>query len=297
MLPVQTGTRRDIIGGNFNFIWNSWTFTGALRHEHKEGSLEESFYGPYGGTAFGMPVNFDTDRYDATASYTTRAFQSVFQYTFSHFTDNNLFVSLPYPTSSTAAPFQRSAAYSPPPGNDAHYVTVMLADNDLVPKTRLNFNARVGLELQNDSFAPNTADPRGANLTGANLSGLNGGLQGTTAGSPDMTATVYQVKVSATSRPLPNVDTRVFYGIEGRTVNLNQFQVFTGGLGGAQADATPGTGAAFVVPQEWQKQKAGAEVGYRINPANDTKVTLAYRYDSTIAATRRWGTIAPTRAR
>ncbi len=46
MLPVQTGTRRDIFGGNFKYIYGDWTFTGALRHEHKEGSMEESFDGP-----------------------------------------------------------------------------------------------------------------------------------------------------------------------------------------------------------------------------------------------------------
>lgn len=281
MLPEQTGTRRDIIGGTFNFIWNNWTFTGAIRHEHKEGSMEESFDGPYGGTAFGMPVDYDTDRYDAIASYNTRAFQSILQYTFSHFTDNNLFVSLPYPTSNTAAPFQRTAAYSLPPSNDAHYITVMLADNDLIPKTRLNLNARFGLELQNDTFAPNTADPGGANLTGANLTGLNSQLQGTNGSSPSMMAEVYQIKVSAASRPLPNVDTRVYYGIDGRSVSLNQYEVFTGGTGGAGADSTPGGTGLFVVPQDWQKQNAGAEVGYRIDPANDTKVTAGYRYDST----------------
>jgi hypothetical protein len=281
MEAIQTGTRRDIIGANFKYMWDNWTFSGALRHEHKEGSMEESFDGPYGGTAFALPVNYDTDRYDATASYNTRRFQSIFQYTYSHFTDNNLFVSLPYPTSNTAAPFQRAAAYSLPPSNDAHYLTVMLADNDLIPKTRLNFNGRVGWELQNDSFAPNTADPGGANLTGATLTGLNSALQGTSSGSPDMVATVYQVKVSASSHPLTNVDTRVYYGLDGRSVSLNQFEVFTGGTGGSAADTTPGGNGLFVVPQDWLKQNAGAEVGYRIDPANDTKVTLAYRYDST----------------
>jgi hypothetical protein len=281
MLPFQTGTRRDIIGADFKYMWNNWTFTGALRHEHKEGSMEESFDGPWGGTAFGMPINYDTDRYDVSASYNTRSFQSIFQYTYSHFSDNNLFVALPYPTSNTAAPFQRSAAYSLPPSNDAHYLTMMLADNDLIPKTRLNLNARVGLELQNDTFAPNTADPGGANLTGANLTGLNSALQGTTAGSPDMMATVYQVKASASSRPLPNVDTRFYYGVDGRSVSLNQYNVFTGGTGGAAADTTPGGATNFdtVVPQDWLKQNAGGDVGYMILPESETKVTVGYRFD------------------
>ena len=97
MQPFQTGTRRDIIGGDFKYMYGDWTFTGAIRHEHKEGSMEEAFDGPYGGTAFALPIDYDTDRYDASASYNTRAFQGIFQYTFSHFTDNMLFVALPYP--------------------------------------------------------------------------------------------------------------------------------------------------------------------------------------------------------
>ena len=77
MLPVQTGTRRDIIGGDFKYIFGDWTFTGAFRHEHKEGSMEESFDGPWGGTAFALPIDYDTDRYDASAAYNTRLYQAV----------------------------------------------------------------------------------------------------------------------------------------------------------------------------------------------------------------------------
>jgi len=156
-----------------------------------------------------------------------------------------------------------------------------LADNDLIPKTRVNFNARVGLELQNDTYAPNTDDPTGRNLTGANLTGLNPALQGTNAGSPDMMATVYQVKVSAASHPIEYVDTRVFYGLDGRSVSLHQYQVNVGGTGGAAADTTPGGSLLTVVPQDWLKQNAGVEVGYRILPESNTKVTVGYRFDDT----------------
>ncbi len=71
----QTGTRRDIVGGDFKYIWNDWTFTGAFSHEHKEGSMEEAFDGPYGGTAFTLPINYDTNRYDLSAAYNTRLYQ------------------------------------------------------------------------------------------------------------------------------------------------------------------------------------------------------------------------------
>ncbi len=101
MQPVQVGTRRNIIGGDFKYIYGDWTFSGVYTHEHKEGSLEESFYEPYGGQAFAMPVDYDTDRFDVTAAYATRQYQVQVQNTYSHFTDNNTFVTLPFPTSNT----------------------------------------------------------------------------------------------------------------------------------------------------------------------------------------------------
>jgi MtrB/PioB family decaheme-associated outer membrane protein len=276
MQPVQTGTRRDIVGADFKYIMGDWTFTGAFRHEHKEGSMEESFDGPYGGTAFALPIDYDTDRYDLSAAYYTRMWQGVFQYTYSHFSDNNNFVNLPYPMSNTAAPFQRSAAYSTPPSNDAHYFTFLGATN-VVPLTRINVNARVGIEKQDDDFAPNTADPNPpASALGVGL--LDPKLQGTTANSLNASATIYQVKVTAASNPLPNFDTRVFYGIDGRSVSLNQYRVNVGGTGGS-SDSTL-TGLAYVVPQDWLKQNAGFEAGYRILPQYDTKLTVGYRLDA-----------------
>ena len=279
-LPVQTGTRRDIVGGDFKYIWNNWTVTGAFRHEHKEGSLEESFTGPWAGTAFAMPVDYDTDRYDATAAYNSRLYQGVIQYTFSHFTDNNLFVSLPYPYANTKSPYQLQAAYSTPPSNSAQYVTVMLATN-AIPQTRINLNARVGVEKQDDTFAPNTADP---GLTPALLTtaGLNSAAQGTTANSPDITATVYQIRLSAASHPFLNTNIDAFYGVDGRSVSLNQYKVNTiGSPGGETADTGLAPTFSFVVPQDWLKQNAGIEATYRLIPAYDTKVSIGYRLDAT----------------
>jgi hypothetical protein len=277
MQPYQTGTRRDIIGGNFKIIWNEWTITGAIRHEHKEGSMEESFDGPYGGTAFALPINSDTDRYDLSAAYVTPHLQGLIQYTFSHYSDNLNYINLPYPTSNTSAPFQRSAAYSTPPSNDAHYLTMQVG-TDVVPMTHINANLRLGLEIQDNMFAPNTADPNPVGAPGyGTLNPIT--LQGTSASSPGMTAEVYQFKLSAASHPLTDVNTRVYYGFDGRSVSENQFLVQTGGTGGSSDSNLAGT--ALVVPQDWFKQNAGFEVGYRFWPEHNAKVTVGYRYDDT----------------
>lgn len=276
MQPTQTGTRRDILGTNFKYILGDWTFTGAFRHEHKEGTMEETYDGVWGGTAFPMPIDYDTDRFDVTAAYTTRLYQAQVQYTFSHFTDNNTYVTLPYPVSNTAQPYQEAAAYALPPSNEAHYVTVMLATN-AVPKTRINLNARVGVEKQDDNFAPNTADPNPSVASGyGSLQYLNGTLLGTTQSALDAIATIYQVRVSASSNPFPKVDTNVYYGIDGRDVSLNQYKVIGSGSG---SDSSL-SGTYYVVPQEWFKQNAGAEVGYRLLPESNTRVTVGYRMDA-----------------
>ena len=275
MLPVQTGTRRIIFGGDFHYEWNDWTFSGAFRHEHKEGSMEETYDGTWGGMAFAMPIDYDTDRYDAKAFYNTRPFQGLVQYTFSKFSDNNLFVALPYLVGRATAPLQPTAAYSLPPSNSAHYVTIMLG-SDILPKTRLNLNARVGVEKQDDTFAPNTADP-GLSTALLHAAGLNSMARGTSAMSPDITATIYQMKVSAHSNPIPRLDVNGYYGFDGRSVKLNQFAVNGVGSGGDTALGSPAY--AYVVPQDWFKQYLGGDLGYRVLPEYNTKVFAGYRLD------------------
>lgn len=275
MQPFQAGTRRDIGSGNFKYIYGHWTVDGAVRYEHKYGSLEDSFDGPWGGTAFALPIDYDTGRYDLTAEYATRRDQILLQETYSRFEDANTYINLPYPYSNTAAPYQLSAAYSTPPSNQADYLTLEAASNR-IPKTRVNLNARVGLETQDNGFPPNTADPDPSPLNGySNLNPVT--LQGTTAGSPDIRAKVYQGTVSATSSPVANSSLRAFYGIDGRNVTLNQYLVYTGG----QTSDARLTGSGYVIPQNWVKQNAGLNFGYLLIPRYSTRLTLGYRYDHT----------------
>lgn len=271
---VQTGTRRDIFGTDFKYLLGQWTLSGAFRHETKEGTMEEAFISKYGGQAFALPIDYTTDRYDASAAYNTRMNQVILQYTYSKFTDSNTFVNLPQLTSMTTQPFAEAAAYSTPPSNEAHYVTLMAATN-AVPQTRLNMNLRGGVELQDAGFAPDTADPFPQFVPG--FANLNSGLQGTNANSLDASAVVYQGKLSADSHPFANTDARVYYGFDGRSVNLNQYKVFTTNTGG-EGDANF-TSASFVVPQNWFKQNTGFDAGYRILPEYNTKLTIAYRFD------------------
>ena len=80
--------------------------------------------------------------------------------------------------------------------------------------------------------------------------------QGTTTNSPNMMAEVYQLKLSATSHPMTNVDTRVYYGFDGRDVSLNQYP--------GERAAAPAVPAIPIWPaprtsfrRSWFKQNAG----------------------------------------
>lgn len=282
--PYQTGTRRDIVKVGGQYQLDEWTFKADVQHEHKQGDLEESLRETYGGMAFTLPVDFDTDRFDVSASYIDPDYQAVIQYTYSKFTDNNTGVALPYPVSqsslsASSGPYAQSGFYSTPPSTEAHYVTVMVADK-LSDFTRINFNGRVGVELQNDTFTPNSADPNLSPTLGSptyswfsHLDSLN---QGTSATSPDMAAWVYQGNVTLNSELATNIEGSASYAFDGRHVHTNQYRVW---IGGSSPDATANT-AVYVVPQNWFKQTAKLDVGYMIDPSSGTKLDVSYAFNN-----------------
>jgi hypothetical protein len=307
--PFQTGTRRDIVGLIGKYTWGDWTITGALRHEHKSGTVEESFDGAYGGTAFTLPIDYDTERYDVSAAYSTPQIQAVFGYFLSDFIDGNSGVSLPDPlsganctpsltTSATntkcvqANPYEMTAVYATPPSNYAQYVTAMIGYN-LTPGTRFNLNARYGWETQNDAYPANTGDPAitysGTNTTpgGAppTAGGYAGGMTGLTASgfenngvtSPNIMAQVFQGNVGVSTNPFTGFNASAKYSIDERDVSIGQPSgVYGNGTG---MDSSEKANYAYVVPQEWLKQKVNLDADYKILPASNTKLTVAWEYD------------------
>ena len=283
--PFQTGTRRDILTFGGKYIVDDWTFTVGIRHDHKNGTLEESLRETYGGQAFTLPIDYDTDRFDVSAAYNLPDFQAVLEYTFSRFTANDLGVLLPYPVSkaslnASSGPYAQTALYSLPPSTSAHYMTIMVGDT-LAPGTRLNLNGRFGVELQDSMFPANSADPNLSNTMGNPafhwFDNLNSWNQGTSASSPDASAWIYQGSASISSNLATNLDGRASYSFDGRNVDINQYQVW---IGGSSPDATANT-AVYVVPQEWFKQTAKVELDYRLIPESNTKLTASYAFNDT----------------
>lgn len=273
--PTGTSTRRDIVEGGANYRVGDWLMTANLRHEHKDGTMEQTVDASFSGTSFAMPVNYDTDKYTASAAYSTRRLQGTLTYSYSKFTDNNPAFNAIYftsPTSASNALYQAQAAYSLPPSNDAHYVTGSLGYN-LTPSTRLTGNFRYGVELQNDTMAPTTYS------TAAQFSGLTGGggysLLSTNPTSLQGEAQVYGATAQLSSNPFENFDIEANYRLDGRDAQTPVYGV----AGFHGTDGAISANASFSYPQSWLKQNASVEAGYRILPSSNTKLTVGYAYD------------------
>jgi MtrB/PioB family decaheme-associated outer membrane protein len=277
------GTRRDIVGGDGKYILGEWTVTSGLRHEHKEGTVMQTVYAATSGTAFPEPVNYDTDRYNVTGAYNTRKLQTQIGYVYSRFTDNNTFFTAPYFTAGTSPVVatnnaQFTTQYSLPPSNSAHYINGAFGYN-LTPETRATANFQYGLEMSDSTLGAGTATPGSQIGSSYSYVGKNENTTGELA-------RVYNANVGLTSRPIPALDFKVAYGLDGRDNNAAAAPIY----GDAHGDgALTTTAPVLSIQQNWTKQKATAEAGYKVLPS--TKVSLGYRFDDT---DRSSGTIANT---
>jgi len=265
------GTRRDIGGVDGKYINGNWTITSGVRVEHKEGTVLQTIYSSNAGLAFPEPVNFDTDRYNITAAFNTRQLQAQIGYVFSKFTDNNAFVNLPYLFASTA---QFTSQYALPPSSSAHYINGNVGYN-LNQTTRATLNFQYGVEMSDNSLGAGTATP--FNQIGA-VGGVTPTLSFANAVGQNPSpigdlARVYTAALGVTSRPLPKLDVKVSYGIDGRDNEANQIN-FWGDEHGDGAFTSP---QQHVLQQNWTKQKATVDAGYNVLPS--TKVTFGYRFD------------------
>jgi MtrB/PioB family decaheme-associated outer membrane protein len=289
-------TQRDIAGGGVKFTGlPGWIFSTELRHEHKEGSLENSLtFGtgknptPQGGATptattanvvyFPMPVDFDIDRIEAKADYAALRYQAQLKYEFSNFTDNNsafnaidpflspqVTVGNPNGTGTNSlgpANTVIRASYAQPPSNQAHEITATVAYN-FTPTARLVATGAWGLWLQNDDFAAPTNNP----FVIANNPTL------TTGGSLHGKVQTLFGNVTFTARPLPHTDVKLAYTVDSHDDDTPRRVVaFT------QADSLiaipPRTATTFIYSSTIET--ATAEAAYRFAP--QSKVTAGYQF-------------------
>jgi MtrB/PioB family decaheme-associated outer membrane protein len=290
-LPViNIDTNRDIVAGNMKYIAGDWLIQGGIKHEHKQGYTENSLAwlgtpspiinnGNLTTTAlsyFAQPINYDTDRYDISATYSRDRLQAMFGYTYSQFTDSTTTAMLTNPFAFTTAaaggpPANITGVYSLPPSNSAHQFKAQVGYN-FGQTTRLNATVQYGLMEQNQRFNVQTGNGNAVGVIAPPGTSFDGLIE---------TAFGY---VSFSSMPLPKLDVQASYMIDNRAnrsprsaypfyVNDNSARQ-TG-----ECNSPNPNGFCANLPFSYQHQKAAAEAGYRVLPG--TKLTVGTAFDAT----------------
>jgi len=260
----DVGVRRDIgaLSGGYRFN-DAWSVNTGMRYEHKSGTMEQSANMGV-PTVFLQPIDYDTTRYDATASYTTKRLQTQFGYKVSQFTDNNIQYNLPYVTSGASASAGAVAAYAQAPSNIAHDFFVNAGYN-VTPSTRVNGTLSYQLNTQNSAFV-------GSPETPTLITGTSPTLFASNPGSLNGVVNNYYGRLALTSNPMDRVDFRTSYTVDKRDNQTNNYAKLYGDSGNGTATLATYSGSQ----QSWTKQTAKIEAGYRVT--DSTKATLNYTY-------------------
>ena len=271
------GTRRDKATLDGNYETGDWVLTSGITHEHKEGTLEQTMTvagSNAGMVTFPMPVNYDTDLYRASATYSTDDMQAIFSYEFSNFIDHNSggyvfqgwdFTAFNNTTAKTFTSYARSGDYSLPPSNQAHTFTGQIV-YDLDPTTRVVGTMVYGLQMQNAPFVPATelgylASAAGSSLAAqlaTNSTSLNGLVE------------TFFGNVVATFQPMAHLDLKASYKIDARSPQTKPMSIY-----GDPTDTTA-LKLRIAVPASWTKQEVSLTASYHILP--ETQVTLGYTF-------------------
>lgn len=273
---VDVGTRRDKLTGKLSYSGlPDWALSSKLEHEHKQGTKVNAlfFYNTSVFAAIPEPVDYDTDRFTASAAYTTRPVQAKFSYVFSSFTNNQSSFRTVTPFNAGATiPGYQASELSLPPSNQEHRLKAQLGFNPS-DTTHVAVNLSSALQLQNEEYTARLYE-RTPRLPDNSFDGQ---------------IRTHYGNVVLTSRPLKDTNLRAAYTLDQRDnrsartyqeppYRADGTSAFNGGTAYA-AGSTLGRGVHFNAPYSSLSQRADLEVGYRV--LKSTKVTLDYNFKDT----------------
>jgi MtrB/PioB family decaheme-associated outer membrane protein len=302
LFGYNLSTQRNIFAGTGKWEWGDWTITGSISHDHKTGFQANSL--EIGGTVgltvtgttsntkapaagvtsglgfFAQPIDYDMDRYNLIAAYSTPQLQVQVGYTFSQFIDNNTVFNAQNPfafgapnasgsgfTGSGVTPAGITAPYVLPPSNSEHQVKVLLGYN-ISPTMRVNANFSYSLGLQNSSFVLGTGFP--GNNPAEPRSSFDGVMQSTFG------------NIALTAEPLPKLGVRVAYTIDNRNnqspSNLYVVNARSSASNTGDSDCAINGFMCMNLPFSYQHQKIEAAADYRLMA--QTKISLTDSLDS-----------------
>jgi len=186
---LQTSRKRAGVGATL-VASDKWEFGASYRQEKREGTqaVGSAFF--FNSAQLIMPVDYETQQIDVSASYTANAFQARFAYYASLFNDNNTSLTWENPYASAVGADTGQLALAP--DNAFHQLSASLA-YAFGESTRATADIAVGRMTQNEDFVPVTTN---ASLPGypfalprTSLDGLvetiNGNIKVTSRLSPD----------------------------------------------------------------------------------------------------------------
>ncbi|MDH3671578.1 MAG: MtrB/PioB family decaheme-associated outer membrane protein [Gammaproteobacteria bacterium] len=154
---VDIETQRERLGLGIRFIpARKWQSSINARHETKEGTQRIAGAFQFDATQFLQPVDYTTDEFDASATYTGHRLQARFAYYGSQFKNSDESLTFDNPFTSLFGADAGQLAL--PPDNDFHQLLTSVG-YEINKKTRLTADLAVGRGEQDENFLAPTVNP------------------------------------------------------------------------------------------------------------------------------------------
>jgi MtrB/PioB family decaheme-associated outer membrane protein len=277
LLPFDQQTERQRLGvGAKIFFKSRWELSGNVSHETKDGtdwvggavgpSIPDNIFKYTNGALLPEPVDFETDKLNATLHYNGQDTQMEFAYNGSFFYNNNDSLSWTDPLENPACTCKPGKDGCPPrnecgelyrpnrmslePDNQMHQVSALVA-HALSPTNRLTALASVSRLTQDDKFLPYSVDDTVDSLP---------------TDSPDAEVWLYRGQIKLASRPTRKLRLSAQYSYDERDNNTDRNPYYYVIADGVSGDEVLGhTFPRYNNPLSYTRNKVDLTANYYIN--------------------------------
>lgn len=284
LLPFDQKTERERIGiGTKLHLKSRWQLSGSMSHETMQGtdwigaamgpSSISNIYKWTNGALLPEPIDYETDKINATLTYHGKQTQMEFAYHGSLFYNNDESLSWtdPLPNYDPYGEHLRPGRISLEPDNQMHQLSAVLG-HMFTPTTHLTALASVSLLTQDDTFLPySTSDTVDADLDGLPVypaqqdNSLNALPQDSLGGE----VWLYRGQLKLTNRPTRKLRLSALYNYDERdnqtSSNAYIYTLADGVMGDATGEADPSINPRYNDPLSYRKQKIDLTANYRFN--------------------------------
>jgi len=277
LLPFDQETERKLLGvGGKVFFKSRWELSGNISHETKEGvdwiggamgpSIPDNIFKWTNGALLPEPVDFETDKLNATLRYNGKDTQMEFAYNGSFFHNNNDSLEWTDPLLNPACTCKPGSPGCPPrdqcgdlsrpgrislePDNQMHQLSALIT-HSLSPTNRLTALASVSRLTQDDKFLPYNAEDA---------------VEPLPQNSPEAEVWLYRGQVKLSSRPTRKLRLSAQYSYDERDNNtdINNYNYYIAdGISGGDVVGHPFPRAND--PLSYTRNKVDLSANYYLN--------------------------------